>query len=463
MLHSHTLGTALVLAATVLPHDQSTPESALYVSEFLAAVERLDAGEEADAAAAFVKAGRLAPDAPVWRVHAAVSLARCQRADEAAALAAEALRLGYPASDLIAIDPAIARRALAAIGDADLAVLANSVEIKYPTLDRARSGPPVEGLHIERGEDVVHLQLRRKWMRWSMSTLKLLPANARSRIRISDADPAPNLVRPDGETRQRILFLLEYPTDLCKDPIILSPLGNHWLIGRDIDPLSSRETGYITVVDRKVTRVVKEIEFASESMPPMVVWPPVFAPDGRTFAASGWYGAPLDVFDTSTWDRRWHIPAVSATKGANGERFLSIPNDGRLYSYDSSSGYEHLCSIFALNDGRELLDGEARGFFMIAGTADDSRAVAVRSRSPNVLIVVDGEDFSPLYEVTFSRQTAVIATDGTYATLLFPNARVTASPGKISASDFEMAPWLLDPLHVRTIHRDENRAARRLP
>lgn len=83
--------------------------------------------------------------------------------------------------------------------------------------------------------------------------------------------------------------------------------------------------------------------------------------------------------------------------------------------------------------------------------------------TPNRLVVFDGDDFNSLHEVTLSRQTAVIAVDETHATLLSSNARVIASPGKLSESDFEMAPWLLNSLHVRTIHRDEDRSARRVP
>ncbi|MEM9380928.1 MAG: hypothetical protein AAGB93_13325 [Planctomycetota bacterium] len=85
-------------------HDASADD---YVARFERAMAAFDRGEFLDAAHLFGQAGALATSAPVWRVHRAVALARAGDESTARAEATEALRRGYPPSDLRAIDAAL--------------------------------------------------------------------------------------------------------------------------------------------------------------------------------------------------------------------------------------------------------------------------------------------------------------------------------------------------------------------
>lgn len=69
------------------------------------ALDALDVGRPAEAARGFAAAGELAPDAPVWRVHAGVALGRTGGTAAARRMFHEALARGYPPSDLAALDP----------------------------------------------------------------------------------------------------------------------------------------------------------------------------------------------------------------------------------------------------------------------------------------------------------------------------------------------------------------------
>jgi hypothetical protein len=84
--------------------------------------------------------------------------------------------------------------------------------------------------------------------------------------------------------------------------------------------------------------------------------------------------------------------------------------------------------------------------------------------------VLDGADFSPLYEAWLSRDdeerlvTTVLAADGTFDSIPpHPRDLFLAGATSMGATQAELAPWLLDPLHVRSFARDSDRVTRRAP
>ncbi|MEM6675719.1 MAG: WD40 repeat domain-containing protein [Planctomycetota bacterium] len=96
---------AAIVSLLALPQREEPLDD--YLARFQNAMEAFDGGEFAAAAYLFEMAGKLEESAPVWRVHAAVALKRVRRDEEAQAFAVEALRHGYPLSDLRAIDPSL--------------------------------------------------------------------------------------------------------------------------------------------------------------------------------------------------------------------------------------------------------------------------------------------------------------------------------------------------------------------
>ncbi|MEZ6017649.1 MAG: hypothetical protein R3F49_21245 [Planctomycetota bacterium] len=76
-----------------------------YVERFQAALAALDRGEPVVARAGFLRAGERAPEAPVWRASAGVAAALAGDEAGARALFAAALERGYPATDLAALHP----------------------------------------------------------------------------------------------------------------------------------------------------------------------------------------------------------------------------------------------------------------------------------------------------------------------------------------------------------------------
>lgn len=92
--------TLVALAATIVATPAFTQgagpivSSTAYWRAFESALAALDGGDNELAARGFTLAGELAPDAPVWRIHAAVAHLRAGRADEARVLAHAAVARG---------------------------------------------------------------------------------------------------------------------------------------------------------------------------------------------------------------------------------------------------------------------------------------------------------------------------------------------------------------------------------
>jgi len=186
-------------------------------------------------------------------------------------------------------------------------------------------------------------------------------------------------------------------------------------------------------------------------------------------AVSGWWGASLHVFDTRDWTRRWEV-GPRGDKGTSGGCSLSIPNERRLYAMDSCYLNTHLCECHDLRSGAVLFRGEDLGCMTMDGTSDDRLVVAQSVLRPSAVLVLDGRDFARLFE-TWLRPDAEGTTvpisfgvDGTYDGVAHgPRDLVAAADPALGASPAAAAPWLLDPLHVRTLCNDSDRSPRRVP
>jgi len=490
----------MLVAASVLlglvQEAQSGVDSRVYLESFLSGVVALDAGQHDVATRMFELAGEAAPDAPVWRVHAAVAHARAGRAERARTFAAEALAAEYPLSDLAAIDPTLALpedkrlstgEATPNVSTEDSNTTSVAVALPPPVTrsdDELRigqprriahgpsrvAGPEVERVHVRDSDDAVLAWVDDRWRRFDLEGLDFAEPGGNDVLPHKRNWNRPRMQPPNTALRNRVFALVGKNGGDEEEPIVLTPKGDAWLVFQTASTFDNgTERDLLNVVNHAGATVVARLGMRTDLMGPVSLWPPYFSPNSSALAVSGWWGASIHVFDTHDWSLRWQVdPRVG--KGTSGSCAFSIANDRRLYAVDSCLINTHLCEVYDLTSGAILFRGEDAGMLTIDGTGDDRYVVAQSVERPSALIVLDGADFSPLYEAWLSRGdderlvTTILAADGTFDSIQpQPRDLVVVGRKSIGASQAELAPWLLDPLHVRSLVRDTDRAPRRVP
>ena len=481
---------AMQLGAAASTEPQAVAQSA-YVSCFTSGVQALDAGQWLRAAGAFESAGEAAPDAPVWRVHAAFSRLRAGDVVAARALARAALERGYPLTDLAAIaaelvpdadhtgrqagDTATTRPATTGVPVALGGPISTPTAPGLPQRLRApgpskRKGPSVTSVWIRPTDDAAFVRFGAGWIRLELARLELRTGDDPVERPVGDPWSEPRMQPPDTELRDRIVALAGAEGGPEQVPIVSSPSGDAWLYFQTAGGLSpGSPADVLAVVDAKATRVIARLGTPTDfGMGPYSLWPPYFSPGGSVLAVSGWWGASLHVFDTRDWSRRWDVPS-RVDKGTSGGCDLQIPNERRLYAMDECELNSHLCECYDLASGEVLFRGKDAGLMQMAGSSDDIVVIARSTVRPNAVTLLDGRDFTHLCDVWVVASqgefvTAAHAVDGTFDHVA-PGPSELAVVGTVGrfVSQHDAAPWLLDPLHVRSIRMDTDRAPRLVP
>jgi hypothetical protein len=487
--------TVLLVVLTQERHSGVVPRT--YLESFTGGMEALDNGEHDVAASMFELAGEREPNAPVWRIHAAVAHLRAGRAVRARALAREALMAGYPVSDLIAIDQSLALdvdehgptgERSPTIPPDDPSTRMVTVALPGPVTSDERfagdprrrrnsrgsslkDGPAVERVHVRDSDDAVLAWLGRGWRRFDREQLRFVAAELDDERHDQQRWRRPSVQGPDDLLRDKILDLVGIGGELDADAVVLGPRRDHWLVFQVVAPLGpGSEEDLLSVVDFDASRVLARLgRFSDDGLGPLTYWPPRYSPEANTLAVAAEWGASIEVFDTRDWSRRWGVAERTAW-GEVEQLVLSLPNERRLYAFDSGLQCERVCEAFDLTDGRVLFRGRDHDLITMDGTSDDQIVVAQSLTKRSALVVLDGTDFSPLYEAWLSRDdaerlvTTVLAADGTFGSIPpHPRDLVLAGATSMGATQAELAPWLLDPLHVRSLARDSDRVARRVP
>jgi hypothetical protein len=490
---------ALSISTPAFTQGEAKVDGSPYHRTFADALAALDAGDNEAAAQWFARAGESAPDAPVWRVHAAVAHVRAGRADQARTLARAALERGYDVSDLAAIEPAlvppdeelarVVERTASAETKQRLALVTLPERPPRPTGDSSKTthaartstrplalcpsvapGPFIKEVHVRDADDALFACIDGGWRRLDLERLQLVPPDGDAALVGADPWARPRLQPPDTVVRDRIFALVGQRGGEEVVPITLSPKGDSWLYFQTAGPFDSgEECDLLNVVDRDVTRVVATLGRTTDVIGPISLWPPYFSPSGDILAVSGLWGASLHVFDTRDWSRRFDV-APRVDKGTSGGCDLSLPNERRLYAVDHCGINTHLCEVYDLATGVLLFRGEEHGYMTIDGTSDDRIVLASSVERPSAIVVLDGRDFSPVLDVWVTTGaegqlvTATHAVDGTFDSIPpFARDLVLVGDASLGASQAALAPWLLDPLHVRSMARDTDRAPRPVP
>ncbi|MEM1450948.1 MAG: hypothetical protein AAGI22_17650 [Planctomycetota bacterium] len=431
----------LALLGTVASAASHAP-SEEYASRFGRAMLHFDLGSFDRAVAGFEAAGELAPDAPVWRIHAARALTLAGDAEAGRALVREALELGYPPSDALAIDPSWAPLVAAA---PEVAGPWIEVEAFGPTFTETKRSNTIGPVRVRTEDDALLVLVGDSWHRWDPATCRIeAPAEGGTvggrRAALREWSVPPLDVPTDASLRARTLDLVGIRGTLDPDPVLWATDGRHLLLFQFLSPLEETEAtaeDLLTVVDATGTRVVARLGVDHGALiGPMTLWPPTFSPSGDTLAVSGEFGAPIEVFDTDDWSLRWSIGS-RVSRGTSGRCVLRMPSEGRLYASDSTRINEHLCAAYDLRTGSRLFDAGAAGFLSIDGTSDDRVVIGLRPKRSRPLVLLDGRDFSEVLSVGLEPpRRGGIASVSTGRSIACPKAiQASPSPGRSRRSD----------------------------
>jgi hypothetical protein len=506
------LAATVLLGATLLGggHLQASQASD-YVAHFSAALAALERGELETAAAGFRAAGALAPAAPVWRASLGVTLARLDRVAEARTELELALAAGYPPSDLAALHP-VGAEVVAATHAPELErreprgqdfVRAGFSEVNEGTAREPRH-PYVSGLSlgIPAATDGMTSTATAQYLQAlvaaradgtesapSATTVRLEPVDdvsivARVRAHLGDAlDERVGVLRLDfgaGDPRSVLLALASPPIAPDEYEVDFAPL--HVLTHDGAEVL--HRVGLGGVLDESMIGASFGLSYGVPIVAPAV--------DGHhaTFILSMGLSSAIVAYDTATWKVRWWTPWVSGVGAprevaAAGTRLLMV-----------SSPFAHHLEVLDVVSGARVVHGEHFG--LSALTATPSGAFVLGRSSTSTLVFdatrLEAEfravapsplprrraDFpwrsadqlftpTPLLEVMLrgsadvADSLAVIACDGVFDLPLaaFDGAYVYLAESAVSAAS--VAPWLHDPLHLRTLLLDTDLRLRGVP
>lgn len=170
----------------------------------------------------------------------------------------------------------------------------------------------------------------------------------------------------------------------------------------------------------------------------------------------------LVAYDTESWSVPW---TVARYQGAY--RHCEVDVRGELVAVRWLDG--ETADLVDARDGSIRFHGERLGFSKLGVRPGGGRVVGQGDYELYVFdedaLRPDPDGGEPLVALWLHQGELVVAAlDGTWSLrpgALDPLSRVLIGERLIGARD--LAPWLLDPLHVRTLAQDQDRAPRRVP
>jgi hypothetical protein len=505
------LATVLLGAALCGGGEPQAPQASDYAARFSAALAALERGELEAAAEEFRAAGALAPAAPVWRASLGVTLARLDRVAEARTELELALAAGYPPSDLAALHP-VGAEVVAATHAPELEspdqrgqdfVRAGFAEANEGTAREPRH-PYESGLSlgIPAAADGMTSAATAQYLQAlvearadgtvrapSATAVRLLPVDDVSVIARVEAhlggslDERAGVLRLDfgaDDPRSVLLALASPPIEPDEYEVDFAPL--HVLTNDGAEVL--QRAGLGGVLEESIMGASFGLSYGVPIVAPAV--------DGHhaTFILPVGLSSAIVAYDTATWKVRWWTPWVSGVGAprevaAAGTRLLVV-----------SSPFAHHLEVLDVVSGARVVHGEHFGLSALTATPGGELVLGRSSTSTLVFdpLRLEAEfravapsplprrraDFpwrsadqlftpTPLLEVMLrgsadaSDSLAAIACDGVFDLPLaaFDGAYVQLAEGAVSAAS--VAPWLHDPLHLRTLLLDTDLRMRGVP
>ena len=437
--------------------DYVAPALALadYPRQLLAALALLDSGEYGAAAGAFERAGSCAPHAPVWRVHAGVARALAGERDEALAHFAGALEAGYPLDDLEAIAAwlAVARPARDPAG-------ADVVEVVHDAT--ARAAVPDEAA-------------TRNWYRVTGAGHGVVPFSAEARdhgalLELAYEGRARRVSDTMGEWRDSGAPLARHefldPESLAVVARIAPPrpAGLGYQLGPrgERTPLPDPRPIWVDangeLLDQRRFRELVNDEDAPElELLPRGLRTGVWLTGTRSVIAvvgerdrphaTIWLEHPPEHWTTAGIDvAQWRLLWFDPERDSFGPDGRSDVRSGALAGADATT----LAARVSALGLRSLNQVGAEG--PLLGLGADS------------VVVLDPVTLTPLASLWLHDEIpVVVAGDGTFSMGAAAVGRALVSVGDVRVPARVVAPWLLDPLHLRSLAHDTLHAARVFP
>ncbi|MEM9380927.1 MAG: WD40 repeat domain-containing protein [Planctomycetota bacterium] len=211
------------------------------------------------------------------------------------------------------------------------------------------------------------------------------------------------------------------------------------------------------VLDPADGSVVARPKIAPDAWSSYRLGPFVHVPEHSLLLTSNGSGSTLEAISTETWEVVWREPWSSN----NGLRRRILARGDRVYSYAARPSH---ADVHEVASGASIFDGSGSRFTSIDGS-DDGRWVAASAYG--ALHLLDTSTFEPYAELwveagdAASSRVRAVAVDGTFDV---PAQRIAAADvllvGRGLQPAADVAPWLWDPLHVRSLRDDGDRAAR---
>ncbi|MEM9380925.1 MAG: PQQ-binding-like beta-propeller repeat protein [Planctomycetota bacterium] len=523
-----------------------------YVARFERALASSDRGAYEDAAASFERAGERAESAPVWRVHRAVALARAGDLAGARAVALEALRRGYPPSDLAAIDDrllpgtrvgaksapresaaplALGPEVATGLGpvevDGDLAVFDSAAYhlvtgrlfatrrsaerrvIGHVTRANGTHGDllgpagPRRWKHVDgrvtalpstgQRDRAVHVPerihalddaLQRRglrtgfWLDGAQLDDDVRFVDGRLRVgpdleidldllRIETGEWIPETLLPEtlvleSATQSRVAALLGEPLALT-DRVHRFEGLEPWIVVRDVETRSAEAGRPALLAVHLVDGLVGQTSIPSDLMCGVRLGAVVHVPSAGLLLTSNAAGGTIEAISTDSWSVVWNVPwrpdSTASAPPRDAVRSLRVRGSRVLSDAHSPLRVE----AHDVASGDLVFDGAALELTSIDGSKDERWIVA---RSSDATYLLDGSRFEPVLELAVERSDEAppsllaLGFDGTFHA---PAARIREAQvllsGRFVPAD-DVAAWLWDPLHVRSLREDVDRSPR---
>ncbi len=185
----------------------------------------------------------------------------------------------------------------------------------------------------------------------------------------------------------------------------------------------------------------------------------MYAADAGVLILRSSYGRAFAAYSAISWERLWYVPPGNAAN-----RILSVRVRGDLLLVDD------LREVYDVTTGERRLDIESAPV-RVTDVLDEGRLLV--GASWGEIVVMDGRDQSTILFLWFDGSADghadreigahVVGVDGSFAVpaRTIRGAHVLHAGRFVSAAG--LAPWLWDPLHVRSLVDDQDRAPRDVP
>ena len=182
---------------------------------------------------------------------------------------------------------------------------------------------------------------------------------------------------------------------------------------------------------------------------------PVVDPSGRWLALTC-VSSPSVVlgFDLQSGTLAWTFEGESQSDFYTE---VSIHGTRQLVIHGGPRGAQ----VLDITNGSVLFDGSAQGLMRLGGSPEGGLLIGV---GQDGLQVLDGITFQPLLSVwPHGSDLALVASDTTFVMDAAAVEATLVQVGSALVPARLVAPWLLDPLHLRTLRADKDRVSRQFP